>query len=74
MTQTPLTIFESDDLGGPDAEGYEVSVAISSTGAMTHVAFFDHERQEMVETPVEVAVAMAHAILAAVRDPTASVH
>jgi hypothetical protein len=74
MSQTPLTIFESDDLAGPETEGYEVSVAISPTGAMTHVAFFDHERQEMVEAPVEVAVAMAQAILATVRDPTASVH
>jgi hypothetical protein len=74
MITSPVTIFDSDDLPGEQAAGYEVAVAIGAGGKPTHVAILDHESGEMVEAPIEVALAIAKAILEKVRDPDASLH
>jgi hypothetical protein len=73
MITSPITIFDSDDLPGEKSGGFEVAVAVDK-GVITHVAILDHESAEMIEAPVDVAIAIAKAILEKVRDPAATLN
>lgn len=55
-------------------EGYEVQIARLPNGEIEAVAFIDHEQADMVEVPPQIAIEFARAILAAVRDPSATLN
>lgn len=71
---TPKPIYNSAYDMDTNVSGYEVMVAFDPSGGMHSLAIMDHERGDLVEMPIDMALRIAAIIQEQVRLPGSTIN